>query len=394
MSKEIIYFDHSATTPVEPAVREAMQPYFSEIFGNASSIHFFGQQAVGAVDEAREKVADFLGCKTNEIIFTSGATESDNIVILGLAKAGEHIITSKIEHPAVLEPAKEMARRGVEITYLDVEKNGIVSVEKIKEAIKNNTRLISIMYVNNEIGTIQPIAEIGDALKAINQERKEAKLPQIFFHTDAVQAANYCDLNVDKLNVDLVSLSGHKIYGPKGIGVLYRRTGVPIKPISFGGHHEYGIRPGTLNVPGIVGFGKAIELLSDKRKTGETNAKIKELRDSLIAGVQKSIPNVKINGDLDKRVAGNAHFSFYGVEGESMLLLLDQEGIAVSTGSACSSGSLEPSHVLMALDMDPILAHGSLRITFGKFNTVKEVDYLLEKLPPIIAKLRKMSPVK
>ncbi len=394
MSKKIIYFDHSATTPVEPAVREAMQPYFSEIFGNASSIHFFGQQAVGAVDEAREKVADFLGCKTNEIIFTSGATESDNIVILGLAKAGEHIITSKIEHPAVLEPAKEMARRGVEVTYLDVEKNGIVSVEKIKEAIKNNTRLISIMYVNNEIGTIQPIAEIGDALKAINQERKENKLPQIFFHTDAVQAANYCDLNVDKLNVDLVSLSGHKIYGPKGIGVLYRRTGVPIKPISFGGHHEYGIRPGTLNVPGIVGFGKAIELLSDKRKTGETNAKIKELRDSLIAGVQKSIPNVKINGDLDKRVAGNAHFSFYGVEGESMLLLLDQEGIAVSTGSACSSGSLEPSHVLMALDMDPILAHGSLRITFGKFNTEKEVDYLLEKLPPIIAKLRKMSPVK
>lgn len=391
MKKTKAYFDHSATTPVDPRVFAAMKPYFFETFGNASSIHIFGQKAMAAVDEAREIVADFLSCKTNEVFFTSGATESDNIVILGLAKAGEHIITSKIEHPAILGPAKQMAKRGVEVTYVGVDKKGLVSIEEVKKAIKDNTRLISIMYVNNEIGTIQPIAEISQLIKTQNAKRKTQNLGKIYFHTDAVQAANYCEMNVDKLGVDLLSLSGHKIYGPKGIGVLYKRANTPLRPIQFGGHHEKGLRPGTLNVPGIVGLGKAIELI---KKDKNSNKKIKKLRDSLIERVLKVIPNSQVNGDLKKRISSNAHFSFKGVEGESMLLLLDQEGIAVSTGSACSSGSLEPSHVLLALGLEPLLAHGSLRVTLGKFNTQKDIDYLVKILPPIVAKLRKMSPIK
>jgi len=387
MSNSSYYFDHSATTPVDSRVFEAMLPYFSDTFGNASSIHGFGQQAMAAVDDAREIVADFLGSKTNEIFFTSGATESDNIVILGLAKPGEHIITTKIEHPAILEPGKEMEKRGVAVTYIGVDSKGLVSVDDIEKAIKDNTCLISVMYVNNEIGTIQPIVEIGQLIKKLNQSRKN----KIYFHTDAVQAANYCEMNVDKLGVDLLSMSGHKIYGPKGIGVLYKRAGAPVSPIQFGGHQEKGIRPGTLNVPGIIGLGKAVKLITEE---SNNNGRIKKLRDQLISGILKNIPDTQINGDLEKRVPNNAHFSFKGVEGESMLLLLDQEGIAVSTGSACSSGSLEPSHVLMSLGMDPLLAHGSLRITLGKFNTEKDIDYLLEVLPMIVAKLRKISPIK
>lgn len=387
MPNQKIYFDHSATTPIDPAVIQAMRPFFSETFGNASSIHNFGQAALTAVDEAREKVAEFLGGKTNEVIFTSGATESDNLVILGLAKPGEHIITSKIEHPAILEPCREMEKRGVAVTYLPVTEKGLVSIEDLKQVIKANTRLVSIMYVNNEIGTIQPIAEIGELIKELNKSRKE----KIYFHTDAVQAANYCEMNASKLGVDLMSLSGHKIYGPKGIGALYKKANLPIKPIQFGGHQEQGLRPGTFNVPGIVGFGRAIELIGQDR---QSNGKIKELRDYLIQEVIKNIPKAQVNGDLKNRVPANAHFSFYGVEGESLLLLLDQRGIAVSTGSACSSGSLEPSHVLMALGLDPLLAHGSLRITLGKFNTKDEVDYLIEVLPGIVEKLRKMSPLK
>jgi cysteine desulfurase len=387
MKEQKAYFDHSATTPVDPKVLKAMEPFFKETFGNASSIHCFGQEAMAAVDDAREIVADFLGCKTEEIFFTSGATESDNIVIQGLAKKGDHIITSKIEHPAILEPGKEMEKQGVEVTYIGVDKNCLVSVEEIKKTIKENTVLVSIMYVNNETGVIQPIAEIGQMIKELNKSRKK----KIYFHTDAVQAANYCQMNVDKLGLDLVSLSGHKIYGPKGIGVLYKRKGVPLKPIQFGGHQEKGVRPGTLNTPGIVGMGKAVELIM--KGEGE-DEKIKKLRDRLIKEMLKAVPDSQVNGDLTQRIPSNAHFSFKGVEGESMLLLLDQEGIAVSTGSACSSGSLEPSHVLMAMGMDPLSAHGSLRVTLGKFNTEEDIDYLLKTLPPIVAKLRKISPIK
>src|SRR3989338_2752365 len=387
MPNQKIYFDHSATAPVDPEVFKAMAPFFSEIFGNASSIHGFGQAAQTAVDEAREAVAEFLGAKTNEVIFTSGATESDNLVILGLAKPGEQIITSKIEHPAILEACREMEKRGAEVTYLGVDAQGLVSLAELQKAIKAETRLVSIMYVNNEIGTIQPIAKIGEMIKELNQTRKE----KIYFHTDAVQAANYCEMNVNKLGVDLMSLWANKIYGPKGIGALYRRSGTPLKPIQFGGHQEAGLRPGTLHVPGIIGPGKAAELISkDKKNLGE----IRKLRDYLIEEILKIIPKAQVNGDLKNRAPNNAHFSFYGVEGESLLLLLDQRGIAVSTGSACSSGSLEPSHVLMALGLNPLLAHGSLRITLGKFNTKKEIDRLIEVLPGIVEKLRKMSPLK
>lgn len=386
MSKKI-YFDHSATTPVDQSVIKAMLPYFSEIYGNASSIHGFGQIAIAAVDEARETVADFLGSKTKEIFFTSGATESDNLVILGIAKPGEHIITTKIEHPAILEAAVEMEKRGVEVTYLNISQAGLILVEELKNAIKENTRLISIMYVNNEIGTIQPIAEIGKIIKELNLSREN----KIIFHTDAVQATNYCNMNVDDLGVDLVSISGHKIYGPKGIGVLYKRAGISINPIQFGGHQESSVRPGTLNVPGIIGLAQAIKQIKiDSAKVD----KIKLLRDKLIENVLKNIPNSQVNGDLKKRVPANAHFSFWGVEGESLLIMLDQAGIAVSTGSACSSGSLEPSHVLMALGLEPLLAHGSLRITLGKENTEAEIDKLLSVLPEIVEKLRKISPIK
>jgi len=393
MTKSKIYFDNSATTPVDPQVLKAMTHYFSDIFGNASSIHTFGQEAVFAVDDAREKVADFLNCKTGEIIFTSGATESDNIAIQGIVKSGEHIITSKIEHPAILETCRAMEKRGVDVTYLDVNSAGLISVDDVASAIKDNTKLISIMYVNNEIGTTQSICDIGKLVKIQNELRKSRNLGVIYFHTDAVQAANYCDMNVENLGVDLLSLSAHKIYGPKGIGVLYRKTGINIQPIQFGGHHEYGIRPGTINVPGIVGLGKAVELLLNQDVKAEQNLAIKILRDNLIQEIKKIIPKTQINGDMENRIPANAHFSFYGVEGESMLLLLDQAGLAVSTGSACSSGSLEPSHVLMALGMDPLLAHGSLRITLGKFNTQKDIDYLIKELPLVVSRLRKMSPI-
>jgi len=382
-----IYFDHSATTPLDSAVFEAMQPYFGDTFGNASSIHNFGQAAVAAVDNAREIAADFLGCKTQEVIFTSGATESDNLAILGLARPGEHILTTKIEHPAILEPCREMEKRGVAVTYLPVSAGGLVTAADVKKAINDQTRLVSIMYVNNEIGTILPIAEIGAMIKEINAGRKE----KIYFHTDAVQAANYCEMNVAKLNVDLLSLSGHKIYGPKGIGLLYRKNNTPLSPIQFGGHQETGLRPGTLNVPGIVGLGAALGAIAADRKN---QAKILERRDKIIAEVLKLIPKSQVNGDLEKRIPANAHFSFYGIEGESLLILLDQEGIAVSTGSACSSGSLEPSHVLMALGLDPLLAHGSLRITLGKENTDSEISRFLQILPACVGRLRKISPIK
>jgi len=382
-----IYLDHSATTPLDPAVYEAMKPYFLEEFGNASSIHRYGQKAMAAVDDAREIIAGFLGCKTGEIYFTSGATESDNLVILGVLKPKDHLITTKIEHPAILEPALYLEKMGVEVTYLVPDSNGLITAEQVKSAIKDNTKLVSVMYVNNEIGTIQPIEEIGRLISEVNEGREK----KILFHTDAVQAASCLDLDVKKLNVDLMSISGHKIYGPKGIGVLYKRSSVILSPIQFGGHQEAGVRPGTLNVPGIVGLGKAIELLKDN---GNELTRIREIRDYLIDEVLAKIPQSQLNGDINQRVPYNAHFSFYGIEGESLLLLLDQKNIAVSTGSACSSGSLEPSHVLMALGLEPLLAHGSLRVSLGKDNTKGQLDFLISVLSEAVSKLRKMSPIK
>ncbi|MEK7167404.1 MAG: cysteine desulfurase family protein [Patescibacteria group bacterium] len=379
------YLDNAATTPVDSRVLKAMLPYFSKNFGNASSLHQPGLDNRVAVDRSQAKIARFLGCNKEEVYFTSGATESDNMAVLGLARAvkGKHIITTKIEHDAVLEPCRRLEKEGVEVTYLPVNSHGLVELKNLEKSIKENTVLVSVMYVNNEIGTIQPIAEIGKMIKRLNQKRKN----KIYFFTDAVQALNYCDCNVDKLGVDLLALSGHKIYGPKGIGALYLRKGTPFAPIIFGGHQQANVRPGTYNVPGIVGLAKAVELISSKE-----NGKIRKLRDYLIKKVK--IKDVFINGDLVKRVSSNVNFIFKGVEGESVVLMLSEKKIAASTGSACSSGSLEPSHVLLALGLKPEMAHGSLRVTLGRFTKKEDLDALLKELPLIIKRLRQMSPLK
>jgi len=408
-----IYLDHSATTPIDPKVRKKIHPYMTDIFGNASSLHSFGQEAIKGVDWAREQLAKLFGCKFKEVIFTSGATESNNLALRGLlmalknkklgsasAKASAdadkkfHIITSKIEHPAILEVCQELVKEGLaEATYVNVDSKGIVKVDEIKEAIKDNTILVSIMYVNNEIGTIQPIRKIGELIENINSKRKlKNSFDKIYFHTDAVQAVNYCPMKADFLKADLITISGHKIYGPKGIGALYIKEGTPIKSITFGGHQEYNIRPGTYNVPGIVGLGAAIELVNNQSSI--INNQIEKLRDKLIAGLEKKIPDIQINGNMEKRVPSNANISFLGAEGESMLLMLDLEGIAVSTGSACASGSLEPSHVLRAMGIPAEECHASLRFTLGKFTTEKEINKVIEVLTKIVERLRKMSPVK
>ena len=387
-----IYLDYAASTPVDEKVLSEMMPYFSEEFGNPSSIHSFGQEALEAVNKARKQVADFLNCDSSEIIFTSGATESNNWTVNGIIKANQiknpHIITSSIEHHCVLNSVKAAEKNGAEASYLKVDKDGLVNVEDLKKAIKENTILISIMYANNEIGTIEPIAEIGKLLKEINSEREKNNLPKIYFHTDAVQAINYLDCDVEKLGIDLLSLSGHKIYGPKGIGVLYIKQGTKIKQIQQGGGHEFGRRAGTHNVPGIIGLGKAISLVPEYRKR---TAEIESLRDYLVEEILKSIPDSYLNGSKEFRLPHNANISFKGIEGESLLMLLDQEGIAVSTGSACSSTSLEPSHVLSAIGTSPELSHSSIRFTLGKNTTKEEINYTLKVLIEKIEKLRNIS---
>ena len=395
-----IYLDHAATTPMDKEVLREMMPYFSQKFGNPSSIHQFGQEAMEAVDKARQQVADFLGCSPSEIIFTSGATESNNMAIKGIIKASNvenpHIITSAIEHHCVLNSCKEAEKEGVEIAYLGVDKDGIIDLEDIKKVIKENTILISIIYANNEVGTIEPIAEIGKLLKKINSEREENKLPKIYFHTDAVQAINYLDCDVNNLDVDLLSLSGHKIYGPKGVGVLYVRQGTKIKAIQDGGEQENNLRAGTHNVPGIVGLGKAISLIPVGTRqclvpTVLRGKEIKKLRDYFIDEVLKNITDARINGSKEFCLPHNVNFSFKGIEGESLLIMLDQDGIAVSTGSACSSASLEPSHVLTAMKIPPEIAHASIRFTLGKDTTKEDIDYTLKVLKEKIKKLREIS---
>ncbi len=389
-----VYLDYAATTPVDERVLEAMAPYWREKFGNASSMHSFGQEARAGVEKARQQVADFLGCSAPEIIFTSGATESNNLALRGTMRALKtrgktHFITTKIEHHCVGCVALVLVKVGVEVDFIGVDKSGVVKVEDIQKVIKPETAMISVMYVNNEVGTIQPIKEIGQMIAGENKKRPVDR--RIYFHVDAVQAVNYLDCKVDSLGVDLLSLSAHKIYGPKGVGALYVRKGTPILAIQHGGDHEYKLRAGTLNSTGIVGLGAAIELLKNSQ---EENERIKKLKDKLIKVIQEKIPNAQINGDLEKRVPSNAHLSFKGAEGESLLMMLDLEGIAVSTGSACSSASLEPSHVIQAMGLGEEVAHSSLRITLGRYTTEEEINYFLEKLPPIVEKLRKMSPVK
>lgn len=383
-----IYFDNAATTPVDPVVLKAMTPFFSADFGNASSIHSFGQIARSAVDDSRRTIANFLNCKSAEIIFTSGGSESDNLAIRGVVESLDfkpHVITSAFEHHAVLDTIKELEQDGaLEASYIKPNSDGLIEVEDIEKAIKTNTVLVSIMYVNNEIGTVQPIRAIGQMIEKKNKERKH----RIYFHTDAVQAAEYFDMNVDYLHVDLLTMTAHKIHGPKGVGLLYFRAGVPLKHQIVGGGQEYKKRAGTENVPGIVGFAKATELV-DRSK----NKKLIMLRDRLIDGLLK-IPNSRLNGSREERSPANVNVSFINAEGESILLNLDMEGIAASTGSACTSGSLEPSHVLSAMGLPPEECHGSVRFTLGRQTTRDDIDKVIAVVKNIVDKLRKMSPLK
>lgn len=385
MSEKNIYLDHAATTPVRKEVLDAMLPYFSEKFGNPSTIYSYGRDTKSAVEEAREKVAKALGAQPKEIFFTGSGTEADNWAVKGVAYAnrqkGKHIITTNIEHHAILHTCQYLESDGFDVTYLPVDENGLVTADQVRAAIRPDTILISIMFANNEIGTIQPIAEIG----------KVAKEKGIYFHTDAVQAVGNVAIDVNELNIDLLSLSGHKFYGPKGVGALFVRKGVKITNFMHGGAQERGRRASTENVPAIVGLGRAIELAM--QDMDECNKKLIALRDKTIAEVEKRIPFVKLNGDRQKRLPGNVNFSFEFIEGESLLLLLDMKGVAASSGSACTSGSLDPSHVLLAIGLPHEKAHGSLRITFGRENTEEDVDYLVEILPGIVQRLRDMSPL-
>ena len=380
-----IYLDYAATTPTDPNVVQAMLPYFHDAFGNPSAIYSYGQEAKNALEEARGKVARLIGARDEEIIFTSGGTEADNFALKGAAyanqKKGNHIITSAIEHHAVLESCKFLGKMGYKITYLPVDKYGLVDPDSVKKAITDKTILISVMHANNEIGTIQPISEIG----------KIAKEAGILFHSDAVQTAGHIPVNVNELGVDLLSMSGHKLYGPKGVGVLYTRKGSKLTPFMHGGGQERGRRASTENVPGIVGLGQAAELAGQDLE-GETQRLI-GLRDKLISGIVQKVDRTHLNGHPVKRLPNNVNISVEFVEGESMCLNMDIVGICASTGSACSSGSLEASHVLLAIGLEHVQAHGSLRFTLGKWTTEEEIEKVLEILPRIIGKLRAMSPL-
>ncbi|MFH1458390.1 MAG: cysteine desulfurase NifS [Candidatus Omnitrophota bacterium] len=383
--KKNVYLDYAATTPCDPEVLKAMEPYFFEKFGNASSIYALGQEAKKAIEDSRLTLANFLGAQASEIVFTSGGTESNNAAIKGIAYAlkdkGHHIITSAIEHHAVFEPCKFLEKQGFKITTIKVGKDGLIAPEDINKAITEKTILISVMHANNEIGVIQPIAEIG----------KIARERSVYFHTDTVQAVGHIPVNVKELNIDLLSLSAHKFYGPKGVGALYVKKGVRLDSFLQGGDQEKGRRASTYNTPGIVGLGKAIELCKEKM---EEEAKFQTaLRDRLIQEIPKRIPEAYLNGSPRQRLPNNVNFTIKYIEGESILLSLDMMGIACSTGSACTSTSLEPSHVLLAIGLSHEIAHGSLRITLGRWTKKEDVDYLLECLPKIVEKLRAMSPL-
>jgi cysteine desulfurase len=395
-----VYLDYAATTPVDPRVKKYIQKYFTNIFGNTHSIHTAGQLAYQEVEKSRNFIAKMLNCEPEEIIFTSGGTESNNTAIKGVFFSQRkynkklHFITSTIEHHAVLEPLKFLEqnfRDEVEISYVPVEENGIINVDKLFSYIKDNTIFISIMHANNEIGTIQPIEEIGKKLQIINEQRKKENKPKIYFHTDAVQTFGHIEVDVKKLNVDLLSISGHKFYAPKGVGVLYVKKGTKIEPLLHGGGHEFGLRSSTVNVTGIVGLYKAAEIA--KNEMQEENKRIKVLRDKLLDGILKTIPDVVVNGDLEKRLVNNLNISVAGIESESVLIALDRKGIYISSGSACSSGSLEPSHVLLAIGRDSVLSRGSLRFTLGRFTKEEDIDYVLKVLPKVIEKIRKISPL-
>jgi len=381
-----IYLDHAATTPVHPEVAEAMATYFSKDFGNPSTLYSYGREAKGALEEARAKVARLIGAKQpEEIVFTSGGTEADNFALCGIAWAnqekGNHIITTSIEHHAIINVCKFLEKRGFKVTYLPVDKNGLVDPLEVKKAITDKTILVSVMHANNEIGTVEPVEEIGE----IAREKK------IYFHTDAVQTLGHIPIDVDRLKVDLLAMSAHKLYGPKGVGALYIRRGTKIVPFLYGGEQENKRRASTENVSGIVGFGKAC-LLAEKDMV-EEEKRSTYLRDKLIEGILKRIKNSRLNGHPTKRLPGNVNVSVEGVEGESMLLSLDLVGVCASSGSACTSSILEPSHVLTAIGISPEIAHSSLRFTLGKDNSEEDISYVLKVLPEIVERLRSMSPI-
>jgi cysteine desulfurase len=380
-----IYLDYAATTPVHPEVVKAMLPYFSEVFGNPSAIYSYGQEAAAALEEARAKVAGLIGSRSEEIVFTSGGTEADNMALIGVANAmrsrGNHIITTAIEHHAIIEAARFLEKNGFELTYLGVDDQGIVDPDEVRRAITDKTILVSVMLANNELGTIQPLAEISRATRQAG----------VYLHTDAVQAVGRIPVNVDELGVDLLSMSAHKLYGPKGVGALYIRKGVRMEPITHGGGQERTRRSGTQNVAGIVGLSRAVELAG--QEMAAEAERLTPLRDRLIQGILEGIDHSYLNGHAVKRLPNNANLSFDFVEGESMCLNLDLKGICVSTGSACSSSNLEPSHVLLAMGVPSQLAHGSLRFTLGKWTEPADIERVLEALPPLVAIVRGMSPL-
>lgn len=378
-----VYFDHSATTAVDPRVLKEMLPYFAKKFGNASSIHTFGREGKVAIEEARQRIATSLNADPSEIIFTSGGTESDNLAIKGIAflqKDRKHLITSSVEHHAVLQTCEYLAKKGFHVTFVPVDKDGMVHPDEIKCNITENTFLISVMHANNEVGTINPIAEMG----AIAKEKG------ILFHTDAVQSFGKMEIDVKTMNIDLLSISGHKIYGPKGIGALYVRKGIQFEKQNHGGHHERNRRAGTENVPAIVGLAKAVTICQEELP--KESDKVTKLRNSLFEKINETIPKVHLNGSLESRLPGNLNIAFEGIEGEAILLSLDLKGIAASSGSACTSGSSEPSHVLKAMGVPPELAQASIRFSLGRGNSQADIDYTMEVLPEIVERLRSISP--
>ncbi len=380
-----VYLDNAATTALSPKVLEKMMPYLTDIYGNASSPHSFGQTARIGVEHAREQVARAINADPSEIVFTGCGTESDNTVLFGVAeryaKKGDHIITTNVEHHAILHSCAALEKKGIKVTYLPVDKDGLVTPEQVRDAITDKTILVSVMFANNEVGTIMPIPEIA----AVCHEKG------VLFHTDAVQAAGHIPIDVKAMGIDMLSISGHKFHGPKGVGVLYERKGIRLPSYIIGGEQEKGRRAGTENVAGIVGLGEALELAVTNMS--ETSARMTRMRDRLIEGIEATIPEVKLNGHRTKRLPNNVNFSIKYIEGESILLMLDMAGIAASSGSACTSGSLDPSHVLLALGLTHEVAHGSVRMTLGDDTTDEDIDYVLETLPKVAHRLRAMSPI-
>jgi len=394
LMKSSVYLDHAATTPLHPQVYEAMLPYLTESFGNPSSFHSIGKTVKDAIDKAREQIAALLNARSDEILFTSGGTESDNLAILGYARKnqdqGKHLITTRIEHHAVLEAMLHLEKKeGFEVTYLETDRDGLVFPEQVEAALREDTLLVSIMYANNEIGTIEPIAAIGNMIKKWSDAHKR---PALKFHTDACQASGYLDLDVESLHVDMLTLNGSKMYGPKGIGLLYLKRTIKLQPLQFGGSQERAIRPGTEHVSGIIGMAKALELVQKDREN--ESKRLIPLRDRLIAGIQGSIKKTRLNGHPQQRLPNNVNISLMDIEGEALILYLDAHGIYASTGSACTSASLDPSHVILALGLPYEVAHGSLRFTLGHSTTKEDIEYVIDTLPPLVEKLRSLSPVR